>query len=46
MAKNNATSPKPGGSAPSCTAENTPQHKLLAMGKDATRSGDGKKTKA
>lgn len=46
MAKNNATSPKPSGSTPSFTAENTPQHKLLAMGKDVTRSGDGKKTKA
>ncbi len=46
MAKNNATSPKPSGSNPSFTAENTPQHKLLAMGKDVTQGGGGKKPKA
>lgn len=32
---NNATSPKPSGS-PQTTSENTPQHKLLAMGKDVS----------
>ena len=43
MADSNATSPKPGGK-PSTTAENTNQHKLLAMG-DAPKVA-GKKTPA
>ena len=41
MADSNATSPKPGGK-PVTTAENTNQHKLMAMG-DAPKVG--KKTK-
>lgn len=45
MAKNNATSPTPGGT-PSNTAENTRQHKLMAMGKDIKGANGGKKTPA
>lgn len=46
MAKNNATSPKPSGSV-SFTPDNTPQHKLMAMGKEVNGSkADGKKTPA
>ena len=45
--KNNATTAKPSGTAPSCTADNTPQHKLLAMGQQPKGySGGGKKTNA
>lgn len=29
---NNATTPKPSGTAPACNPSNTPQHKLMAMG--------------
>lgn len=46
MAKNNAATPKPSGSAPSCNAENTPQHKLLAMGHEPKGYSGGSKTKA
>lgn len=47
MAKNNATSPKPSGSAPSCNTENTNMHKLLAMGQTPKGyTGGGKKTSA
>ena len=47
MAKNNATTAKPSGTAPSANAGNTPQHKLLAMGHQPKGYGDGgKKTPA
>lgn len=48
MAKNNATSPKPSGTAPSCNAENTNLHKLLKMGHEPKGYGNsgGKKTSA
>jgi hypothetical protein len=42
---NNATSPKPSGSAPSTNASNTSQHKLMAMG-DTPKVPQGKKTAA
>ena len=46
MAKNNAESAAPSGSV-TTTAENTPRHKLLAMGQKVTGgANDGKKTKA
>lgn len=44
---NNATSPKPSGSAPSCSAKDTNLHKLLKMGQQPKGYGDGgKKTPA
>lgn len=46
MAANNAKSAAPSGKA-TTTAENTPRHKLLAMGQKVEGGADsGKKTKA
>ena len=42
---NNATSPKPSGTAPSANASNTNHHKLMAMG-EAPKVPQGKKTPA
>lgn len=39
-AKGNAGSPKPGGN-PQTTTENTPRHKLLAMGQTPKDGGKG-----
>lgn len=33
--KSNAVTPKPAGKTPAFTQQNTPRHKLLAMGQDA-----------
>lgn len=44
MAKKNDAAPK--GAAPSCNADNTPRHKLLAMGQTPKVAAEGKKTPA
>ena len=47
MAQNNATSPKPSGTTPSSTPENTNLHKLQAMGHAPKGyTSGGKKTPA
>lgn len=47
MAKNNATSATPKGTSPKLTEENTPRHKLMAMGQTVkTGAEGGKKTPA
>ena len=43
--KNNATSPAPSGKTPQFTSENTPRHKLLAMGQHPKVSSGGAKTR-
>ena len=46
MAENNAKSVTPKGKAPTTNAENTPRHKLLAMGQKVTTEGKSGKTSA
>lgn len=41
---NNATSPKPSGTAPACNPSNTSQHHLMAMGQQP-KTKAGSKTK-
>ncbi|HET8730782.1 MAG TPA: hypothetical protein VFM34_06700 [Moraxellaceae bacterium] len=47
MAKNNSTTAKPKGGEVSLTSDNTPQHKLLALGRNVGggKADGGKKTK-
>lgn len=46
MAENNAKTATPKGKAPAQSAENTPRHKLLAMGQKVATEGKSGKTSA
>ena len=46
MADNNAKTATPKGKAPAQTVDNTPRHKLLAMGQNVEAKGKSGKTSA